>query len=95
MSQLSTIEFDKFCSDARLTIEASEKETLRESIGSVITFLDQLAIYKDSDVLETASLCPLRDDIALQSSSQTLEIISNNFPQQQNGKLVVPTVITK
>ena len=91
----SEIDVDKVAKLSRLSFSEEEKRRLKEEMGAIINFADQLSELDTSDFPMTAHVVPvcnvLRADVVCQGYAR--EELLANAPRQEDGYLSVPRVV--
>lgn len=94
---MTHFEIDRIASLAYLELNAEEKETLNNSIKSVLEFVETIAALDVADVAPIVSVISvptfLRSDEP--RSGLSLEALEENCVKMADGSFVVPQVIKK
>lgn len=79
---------------ARIGMNEAELERMRETLGSVLEYVEKIALADVSEVDDTeSSLEPfVRTDEIMNCDEQTISRIVSQFPDRENDALVVPAV---
>ena len=69
--------------------------TSSEAVNKLLKNIANTSVAKSkpNQTLQSVTLEELREDVVVKSSSETVQIIKENFPEEKNGYLVVSKII--
>ena len=79
---------------ARIDLDAEEKTALLEDFKSILAYVDQIQSVETGDVdIKYDDENTFREDTVVSSDAETIKIIKESFPDQEDGFLKVNTVL--
>ncbi|MEZ6209215.1 MAG: Asp-tRNA(Asn)/Glu-tRNA(Gln) amidotransferase subunit GatC [Candidatus Paceibacterota bacterium] len=79
---------------ARIDLDAEEKTALLEDFKSILAYVDQIQSVETGDVdIKYDDENTFREDEVVSADAETIKIIKESFPDQEDGFLKVNTVL--
>ena len=79
---------------ARIDLDAEEKTALLEDFKSILAYVDQIQSVETGDIdIKYDDENTFREDTVVSSDAETIKIIKESFPDQEDGFLKVNTVL--
>ncbi|MCA9356503.1 Asp-tRNA(Asn)/Glu-tRNA(Gln) amidotransferase subunit GatC [Candidatus Nomurabacteria bacterium] len=79
---------------ARIDLDTEEKTALLEDFKSILAYVDQIQSVETGDIdIKYDDENTFREDTVVSSDAETIKIIKESFPDQEDGFLKVNTVL--
>ena len=79
---------------ARIDLDTEEKTALLEDFKSILAYVDQIQSVETGDIdIKYDDENTFREDAVVSSDAETIKIIKESFPDQEDGFLKVNTVL--